>query len=88
MPDDARTVPITIEVSPEIAEALGDPATRARLERLIRLTLRPARVETLFETIGALKAEAHRRGLTDDIVDAELAAYNAERRERIPPPTT
>ena len=85
MPD---TVPVTIEVEPDIAAALDDPATRARLERLIRLTLRPARVETLFEAIDALRAEAHRRGLTDEIVDAELAAYNAERRERTAPPAT
>ena len=88
MPDDTRTVPVTIDVEPEIAAALGDPATRARLERLIRLTLRPARIESLFEAVDALKAEAHRRGLTDEIVDAELAAYNAERRERNAPPAT
>jgi hypothetical protein len=82
MPDDARTVPITIEVSPEIAEALGDPATRARLERLIRLTLRPVRVSTLFDTMDALSDEARRRGLTEEILQAELEAYNAERRDR------
>jgi hypothetical protein len=33
MPD---TVPVTIEVEPEVAAALADPATRARLERLVR----------------------------------------------------
>jgi hypothetical protein len=85
MPD---TVPFTIEVEPEIAAALGEPAMRARLQRLIRLTLRPAGIEALFEVIDALKAEAHRRGLTDDIVDGELAAYNAEGRERNAPPAT
>ena len=81
MPDDARTVPVTINVEPEIAAALEDPATRARLDRLIRLTLRPARVETLFAAMDALSDDARRRGLTDDIVQAELDAYNAERRD-------
>jgi len=31
-----------------------------------------------------LSAEARRRGLTDDILEAELAAYNAERRDAPP----
>ena len=79
MPD---TVPVTFEVDPETAAALEDPTTRARIEQLIRRTLRPAGVERLFEAIGALKAEAHRRGLTDDIIDEELAA------ERRDPPTS
>ena len=84
MPDDARTVPVTFEVDPETAAALQDPATHARIEQMIRRTARPVAVERLFEAIGALKAEAHRRGLTDEIIDEELAAYNAERRD--PPP--
>ena len=81
MPD---TVPVTLEVEPEIAAALEDPATRARVERLIRRTVRPAGIERLFSAMDALSAEARRRGLTDEILEAELAAYNAERRE--PPP--
>jgi len=85
MPDDARTVPVTIEVTPEIAEALGDPARRARLERLIRLTLRPARTESLFATMEALSDEARRRGLTEEILQAELESYSAERRDRPTP---
>jgi hypothetical protein len=78
MPD---TVPVTIEVEPEVAAALGDPATRARLERLIRRTLRPVGVEALFAAMDALSDEARRRGLTDEILQAELDAYNAERRD-------
>lgn len=84
MPDDARTVPVTLELDPETATALEDPATRARVERLIRRTVKPASVERLFEAMDALSAEARRRGLTDEILDEELAAYNAERRD--PPP--
>ena len=75
------TVPITIDVEPDIAAALDDPATRARLERLIRRTLRPTGVEALFAAMTALSDEARRRGLTDEILQAELDAYNAERRD-------
>ncbi len=81
MPD---TVPVTIEVGPDIAAALDDPATRARLERLIQRTLQPTGVDRLFAAMDALSDEARRRGLTDEILEAELAAYNAERRN--PPP--
>ena len=82
MPD---TVPVTLERRTRAATALEDPATRARLERLVRRTLRQAReVERLFEAMDALSEEARRRGLTDEILEAELAAYNAERRD--PPP--
>lgn len=84
MPDEARTVPVTLEVEPEIAAALADPATRARVERLIRRTVRPGGIERLFAAMDALSAEARRRGLTDEILEAELAAHNAEHRE--PPP--
>jgi hypothetical protein len=83
MPD---TVPVTIEVEPEIAAALADPATRARLERLVRRTLKPAGgVARLFTAMDALSEEARRRGLTDEILQEELAAHNAERRDRPTP---
>jgi hypothetical protein len=36
MPD---TVPVTFEVDPETAAALEDPATSARIERMIRRTV-------------------------------------------------
>ena len=83
MPDNA-TVPVTFEVDPETATALGDPATRARVERLIRRTARPAPagVARLFAAMAALSDDARRRGLTDEILEAELEAYNAERRDR------
>ena len=83
MPD-THTVPVTIDVEPEIAAALDDPATRARLERLVRRTLRPAGIEQLFAAMDALSDEARRRGLTDEVLEEELAAYNAERRTTPP----
>ena len=84
MPDDARTVPVTLNLDPETAAALADPTTRARVERLIQRTVKPAGVERLISAMDALAAEAERRGLTDEILQEELAAYNAERRERPP----
>lgn len=81
MPDDTRTVPVTLDLDPETATALEDPATRARVERLIRRTVKPASVERLFEVMDAISAEAERRGLTDEILEAELETYNAERRD-------
>ena len=64
-----ETVPVTLELDPKTPAAPGDPTTRARVERL-------------FAAMDALSAEARRRGLTDEIPEAELAAHNAERRER------
>lgn len=82
MPD---TVPVTLDLDPETAAALGDPRTRARVERLIRRSVRPPGIERLFAAMDALSAEARRRGLTDEILEAELEAYNAERRDAPPP---
>jgi hypothetical protein len=81
MPD-THTVPVTLDVTPEAAAALQDPATRARVARLVSRVMRPASAERLFAAMDALSAEARRRGLTDEILEEELAAYNAERRER------
>ncbi len=81
MPD---TVPVTFDLDPATAAALVDPATRARVERLIQRTVKPASIERLFSAMDALSDEARRRGLTDEILEAELAAYNAERRDRPP----
>jgi hypothetical protein len=81
MPD---TVPVTLALNPETAAALRDPVTLARVERLIERTARPAGVERLFATMDAIATEAAQRGLTDQILDEELAAYNAERRNAPP----
>ncbi len=83
MPDDTR-MPVTFQLEPRTAAALRDPDIRGRVEHLIESTVRKAGVEKLFAAMDALSAEAQRRGLTDEILDAELAAYNAEHRERRP----
>jgi hypothetical protein len=81
MPNKARIVDVTISVEADVVPALDDAATWARIGRLISRMLRPPSVEDLSATIAALKAEARRRGLTDETVDEELAAHNAERRD-------
>ncbi len=83
MPD-THTVDIAIPVDVSVAAALDDAAVRAMAGCLVSRMLQPARVERLFDTMDAISAEAARRGLTEDILDAELAAYNAERRNATP----
>ena len=84
MPDDARTIPVIIELEPAAAAVLDDDAKRAWVGRIVSRMLQPASVDRLFEVMDAISAEARRRGLTDEILQAELDAYNAERRERPP----
>lgn len=84
MPDDAHTVPVTLDIDAGVAPALDNALTRSLAGRLVSRMLEPASVDRLFEVIDAMKSEAHRRGLTDEILDAELEAYNTERRERPP----
>ncbi len=83
MPD---TIPVTIDLEPAAAAVLGNDAKRAWVGRIVSRMLQPASIERLIEVMDAISAEAARRGLTDEILEAELAAYNAERRDR--PPAT
>ena len=84
MPDDARTVPVTLDIDASVAPALANALTRSLAGRLVSRMLEPASVERLFEVMDAISAEARERGLTDETLEAELAAYNAEHRERPP----
>ena len=83
MPD-TDTVRVTLDVTPEAAAALQDPITRERVARLVSRAVRPAGVEHLFAAMDALSADARRRGLSDELLEEELAAHNAERRDRPP----
>ena len=78
MPD---TVPVTIEVDAVAAAALADARTRAAMGRLVSRVLHPRPGPSeLAQAIAEAKAEARGAGLTDAGIDAELEAYNAERR--------
>ena len=77
-----RTVEVIIPVEAEAAVALADERNRAAVGRLVSRVLRPrSGPSALARAIVELKAEARLGGLTDAEIDAELAAYNAERRD-------
>jgi hypothetical protein len=80
-----RTVDVMIPVEPEAAAALTDARNREAVGRLVSRILRPASGPTpLAQAIAEMKADARAAGLSDADIDAELVAYNAERRERGP----
>jgi len=76
-----KTVDVTIPVEPEAATALADARNREAVGRLVSRVLRPrAGPRPLAQAIAELKADSRAASLTDADIDAELAAYNAERR--------
>lgn len=77
-----EVVLVPIPVSPAAAAALADGERRRRIGELVSAILRPEAPERdpLAALIAQIKAEARADGLTDEAIDAELAAYNAERR--------
>jgi hypothetical protein len=75
------TVEITLDVDAVAASALADARTRAAMGRLVSRVLHPRLGPSdLAQAIADAKAEARSAGLTDADIDAELNAYNAERR--------
>jgi hypothetical protein len=77
-----KTVDVIIPVEPEAAVALADARNREAVGRLASRVLRPrAGPRPLVQAIAELKADARAAGLTDADIDAELAVYNAERRD-------
>ena len=77
-----KIVMVPIPVSAEAAEALGDSARRERIGKLVSELVRPGQAghDPLADVIAGIKEGAARDGLTDAEVEAELAAYNGERR--------
>lgn len=76
------TVDVVIPIEDAAARQLqADPLKRAALGRLISEWMSAGdHGERLIGAMRQMSAEAAARGLTDDILEAELAAYNAERR--------
>ena len=78
-----KTVDVTIPVEPEAAAALADARNREAVGRLVSRVLRPrSGPSPLARAIAEMKAAARAAGLTDAEIDAEVAAYNAECRDR------
>jgi hypothetical protein len=76
-----ETVDVIIPVEPEVAAALADLRSREAVGRFVSRMLRPrAEADALAQAIAELKASARAAGLTDTMIDEELADYNAERR--------
>jgi hypothetical protein len=75
-------VMVQIPVSREAAKALSDEDRRRKIGKLVSDILRPSSPENdpLAALIAEVKTDARADGLTDEEIDAELAAYNAERR--------
>jgi len=78
----ADMVMVEIPVTPKAAEALCDPERRERVGKLVSGMLRPQSPgeDRLAAIFASLKNAARAGGLTDEDIEAELAAYNAEHR--------
>jgi hypothetical protein len=77
------TVDVTIPVEVRAASELRDARTREAIGRLVSRLLQRQRqenLERLFTALERLGADGEAKGLTDEILEEELAAYNAERR--------
>jgi len=74
------TIPIPVEA--ETAKALTDPRRLAAVGRLIDRMVHPVGGDDpLAAILEAIARDARKAGLTDQDIEAELAAYNAERRQ-------
>lgn len=71
---------IEIPVDEATANALSDPRRREAVGRLVDRLVRPGTDDPLLALLERTTAEAQDAGLTQAEIDAELAAYNAERR--------
>lgn len=79
----AALVKIELEVTPETAAALEDPMRRRSMGVLVSRIVREGRIaqaDELARVFREIGEKAQAAGLTEEMVDAELAAYNAERR--------
>jgi hypothetical protein len=70
-----------VDVTPEIARALGNPVRREAVGRVLSGRLKGVHLrDVLGEVIAAAKHEARAGGLTDAEIDAELDIWRAEPR--------
>ena len=75
-----NTIDVIIPVEPEAAAALQDARKREAIGRIVSRILRPHPAQDpLLDAMQRLSADATTKGLTPEIVEAELAAHKAER---------
>jgi hypothetical protein len=75
------TVEVMIPVAPEAAAVLRDARKRQAVGRVVSRLLRPDQGKALvLDVMERLSADARAKGLTDQMLEEELTAYNAERR--------
>jgi hypothetical protein len=75
-----ETVLVHIPVSAKTAEGLADEAVRSEAGAVLDAFVRQRHLAALRQVIAEIKADAREAGVTDAEIDAELEAYNAERR--------
>jgi hypothetical protein len=75
-------VKVEIEVTPRAADALRDDARRKQIGEVISRLVAPANdtEDPLLAVFRDTQQAWRAAGMTDEDVDRELAAYNAERR--------
>lgn len=71
---------IEVPVEEATASALSDQRRLQAVGRLVDRLVRPGVDDPLIALFELTAAKAHAAGLSDAEIDAELAAYNAERR--------
>jgi hypothetical protein len=71
---------IEIPVQDATAAALSDARRLEAVGRLVDRLVRPGDDDPLIALFERTVAEARQAGLTDEDINAELAAYNAEQR--------
>lgn len=71
---------IEIPVEEATAAALADVRRREAVGRLVDRLVRPGADDPLIALFERIADEAQKAGLTEAEIDAELTAYNAERR--------
>ena len=70
------TIDVTIPVESDVAAMLADPRNREAVGRLVSRVLRPrSGPSALAKAIAEMKVDARAAGLTDEMIDAELAAH-------------
>jgi hypothetical protein len=73
-----RTVDVPIPVEAEAAAALADSRKRQAIGRIVSRLLQPQPGDDpLLEAMRRLNADAAAKGLTQEMLDAELAAHTA-----------